>query len=158
MTPKSGFLDPSWGRTKPIYPGMVMTKTKGNNYTLMGGASNGTGKTSGQQVPAGFVGQFIGGYGIDELLDAGINALAVWELTPTAEVEVLAPAFDSTQSWTDPGDGTDVLVYASCAGSNQGALVPAGFATRSFQPVARLIQIESPTAIIIGGLTARHSF
>lgn len=153
-TPVAGFLDPAWTRAVAIYPGMVVTKTTGNNYTLMGSASNGTGVSISQQVPAGFIGQFVGGYGTDELLEAGINAIAVWQLSPDAQFEVLAPAFDATQSWSDPGDGTETLVYASCANANQGQLVPYGATAASYEPVARLIQIESPTSIIIGGLRA----
>jgi hypothetical protein len=162
MTPKSGFLDPNWGRTKPIFPGMVLTKTVGNNYTLIGSAPTTTAKT---QQPAGFAGQFIGGYGIDELLDAGINALAVWVMSPTGEAEFLAPAFASTQTWTDVGHGVDSLVYACVAKTGtysaiQGQLVPAAFkaahaTTCSVTPVGRLVQIESTTAIIVGGLAVR---
>lgn len=151
-TPKSGFLDPTWNRAVPIFPGMVLTKTTGNNYTLLGAASD---ATEANQIPAGFCAQFVGGYGVDELLEAGINALAVWTLAPDAEFEVLAPAFDTTQSWTDPGDGTTVLVYASTGGSNQGQLVLSSDPNASGVPVAQLIQIESPTSLIIGGLNGR---
>jgi hypothetical protein len=151
-TPKSGFLDPTWNRSVPIYPGMVVTKTTGNNYTLLGAASD---ATKANQVPAGHIGQFVGGYGIDELLEAGINAIAVWVLGPDAEFEVLAPAFDVTQSWADPGDGTTVLVYASTGGSNQGQLVLSSDPNASGVPVARLIQVESSTSLIIAGLNGR---
>lgn len=147
-TPVSAFLDPTWNRSVPLYPGMVLTKTTGNNYTLIGSATAATSA----QIPAGFLAQFTGGYGIDELLEAGINAIAVWQLGPDAQFEVLAPAFDQTQTWTDPGDGSEALVYASVSGSNQGQLVPASSGTKSSVPVAKLIQIESPTSIIIGGL------
>ena len=151
-TPKRGFLDPSWGRSVAIFPGMVVTKTTGNNYTLIGSASN---ATKANQVAAGFIGQFVGGNGVDELLEAGINAIAVWVLTPDAEFEVLAPAFDPTQAWAEAGDGTDTLVYASTGGSNQGQLVLSSDPNASGKPVARLIQVESPSSIIIGGLTTR---
>ena len=155
-TPKSGFLDPVWGRTVPIYPGMVMTKTVGNNYTLIGGADTSANPTT--QQPAGLVGQFIGGYGIDELLDSGINALAVWVLAPDAEIELLAPAFAATQTWSDTGHGEDNLAYAAVSGSLQGQLVPAVYTVnkRSKTPVCRIIQIESPVALIVGGLTTRY--
>lgn len=158
-TPKSGYLDPAWTRTSPIYPGFALTKTAGNNYTVLGA---GTG-TKANQVPAGFVGQWIGGAGIDELLESGVNALSVWVLGPDAEFEILAPAFDNSLTWTDPGDGTESFVYAYTAQSTpvgqnglQGQLCTSGAstggATASTFPVARLIQVESTNSIIIGGL------
>jgi hypothetical protein len=151
-TPKSCFLDPAWDRSHPIWPGMAMMKTAGENYTLI----NGTG------VPAGLCGLYIGGDGIDEVLDAGINALAVWVLGDDAEFEVLAPAFDTGVAWTDPGDGTELLVHARTADSSptattglRGQLVPAGTGSSTAKPVARLMKVNSATKITIGGLTPR---
>jgi hypothetical protein len=141
-TPKSMFLDPAWDRSVAIWPGMVVMRTTGQNVTLL----NGTG------FPYGLVTNYIGGDSIDELLDAGINATGVWVLSADAEFEVFAPAFDNTLTWTDPGDGTNVLVYASTAGANRGKLVPAGATNASTKPVARLLQVESATSIVIGGL------
>jgi len=162
-TPKSGYLDPAWARTVAIYPGFVLTKTVGNNYTLIGSAPT---TTDTDQQPAGFVGQFIGGAGIDELLESGVNALAVWVLGPDAEFEVLAPAFDSVTggSWAtaDAGDGTDTLVYAYVAGPNQGQLCLFGAtgtgaaSTAGTVAVARLVQVESTNSIIIAGLRGTY--
>lgn len=155
-TPKSCFLDPAWNRSVPIYPGMVAMKTTGENYTLL----NGVGE------PAGLFAQFIGGSGIDELLQCGFNGLGVWVMAPDAEFQILAPAFDSSLTWTDPGNGTDALIYAhttSAAGFTQssttglaGQLVPAGTADASVQPVARLISVDSASQLTIGGLLPRH--
>ena len=161
-TPKSCFLDPAWDRSVPIWPGMVAMRTSGSLYTLL----NGTG------APAGLFGLYVGGEGIDEVADAGVNATAVWTLDPDAEFEVMAPAFDASLSWVDPNNGTDTLVYgrtanASPAGLNglggalgttglRGQLVPAGTAGASAQPVARLLGVNSATSIVIGGL--RGSF
>ena len=74
--------------------------------------------------------------GIDEPLDAGVNAFAVWVLDPGAEFEILAPAFDETASWVDPGDGTELLIHVGTKGANQGKLVPAGTADATTAPVA----------------------
>ena len=144
-TPKSCFLDPNWDRSVPIYPGMAMMRTSGENYSLL----NGTG------VPAGFAGLYVGGDGIDEVEEQGVNAFAVWTLSPDAEFEIISPAFDATLSWTDPGDGTDLLIHASTAGSNRGKLVPAGATNASAQPVARLVKVISATKIQIAGLMPR---
>ncbi len=141
-TPKSMFLDPAWGRTVPIWPGMAFMRTSGESVTLI----NSTG------VPYGLVGNYIGGDGVDELLEAGINTLAVWVLAPDAEFEIMAPAFDATQTWTDNGDGSEQLIYAQTTGANQGKLVPSGTTGASSQPVARLLKVNSPSKITIGGV------
>lgn len=142
MTPKSVFLDPNWDRSVDIFPGMVVARTSGENVTLIG-----TG-----MVPYGFAALYVGGDGIDEPLEAGINTFAAWVLAADAEAEILAPAFDDTLTWTDPGDGTELLVHASTTGANRGKLVPAGTAGASTAPVARLLKVNSATKITIGGL------
>ncbi len=143
-TPANVLLDPAWDRSTPIFPGMVAMKTAGNQVTLI----NGTG------VPYGLFEEYIGGDGIDEPLESGINATAAWVLGPDAEFEVLAPAFDTAADYTDPGDGTVVLLHAHVSGAKRGKLAPAGTAggTLSDLPVCRLLGVDSATKIIIGGL------
>jgi len=154
-TPKSGYLDPAWTRAVAIWPGFVMTKTVGNNYTLIGSA---TGGTDVDNQPAGLVSQFIGGAGIDDLLESGVNALSIWVLGPDAEFEILAPAFSANSDWAaaDNGEGVDTLVYANTAGVGQGQLCLVGDSTASAalstNAVARLVQVESTNSIIIAGL------
>lgn len=142
QTPKSVFLDPAWDRSVAAWPGMVYARTSGENVSLIG-----TG-----QVPYGFGALYVGGDGIDEPLDSGINAFAVWVMGPDAEAEILAPAFDTTLSWVDAGDGTEQLIHASVSGANRGKLVPAGSANASVSPVARLLKVNSATKITVGGL------
>lgn len=146
-TPKSVFLDPAWDRSVNIWPGMAFMRTAGENVSLL----NATG------VPYGLGALYVGGDGIDEVLDAGINAFAVWVLAPDAEFEILAPAFDPDATWTDPGNGTEALVYASTTGANRGKLVPAGAAGASAEPVARLLKVNSAAKITIGGLAPRFA-
>jgi hypothetical protein len=197
-TPKSGFLDPNWNRSVPIWPGMVLMRTTGVSYAeqaqsfasgdivtpptytqtgFPAGAEAAYTLINGTGVPAGLCGQYIGGDGLDELQTSGVNALACWVLGPDAEVEILAPAFDPSLSWAtaDPGNGTDVLIYARTAnlggavGLNgqggalgttgiQGQLVLSTDANKSTQPVARLISVNSTMAITIGGLMVRSGF
>lgn len=150
-TPKSVFLDPGWDRSVAIYPGMVMTKTIGENVSLCGKTVAGvTAADATTHVPYGLSYGYVGGDGIDEPLDAGINVFAVWVLTPDAEFEILAPAFDTTATWTDNGDGTERLLYASASAGKEGKLTPAQPGTA--QPVARLLKVNSPTKITIGGI------
>lgn len=151
-TPKSCFLDAAFDRSVAVWPGMVFTKTSGENVTLIGKAS----AAAANQIPYGLGALYVGGDGIDEPLDAGVNAFAVWVLGPDAEFEILAPAFDNTQTWTDPGDGTEALIYAAVAGTGMGKLALATngsvVTTLSTVPVARLVKVNSPTKITIAGL------
>jgi hypothetical protein len=142
-TPKSVFLDSAWDRSVNVYPGMVFEKTSGENVTLISGTA---------KVPYGLGALYVGGDGIDEVLDSGVNAFSVWVLGPDSEFEILAPAFDTTETWTDPGDGTEVLIYAQTTGANRGKLVPAAASNRTTAAVARLIKVNSATKITIGGL------
>lgn len=145
-TPKSCFLDPDWDRSVNIWPGMVFMRTLGENVSLI----DGTG------VPYGLGALYVGGDGIDEPLDSGINTFAVWVMAPDAEFEILAPAFDDGATWTDPGDGTEALIYAQTTGANRGKLVPSGTSGASSQPVARLLKVNSATKITIGGLRQKY--
>jgi hypothetical protein len=142
-TPKSQFLDPAWDGSVPIFPGMAMMKTAGEGITLL----NGTGD------PYGLSAFYEGGEGIFEISEQGVNACAVWVLADDAEFEVMDPAFDPTVSWTEPLDGTLKLVHAYVSGAKRGRLCPEGTAGASAKPVAKLVKVNSPTKITIGGLS-----
>lgn len=145
QTPANVLLDPAWDRSVPIFPGMVAMKTGGEQVSLI----NATG------LPYGLFGEYIGGDGIDEPLDSGVNATAVWVFGPDAESEILSPAFDTGASWVDPADGTVVLLHAIVDGTRRGKLAPAGTTGRgalSAKPVCRLLKVDSATKIRVGGL------
>lgn len=145
QTPASVFLDPAWDRSIDIYPGMVAMKTGGEKVTLI----NATG------VPYGLFAEYIGGDGIDEPFDSGVNATAVWVFGPDAESEILSPAFDTGSTWTDPANGTIKLCHAIVDGAHRGKLAPAGQAGRgtlSALPVCRLLKVDSATKLRVGGL------
>lgn len=156
-TPKPCFLDPAWTRAIPIWPGMGFVRTGGDLVAPVGATSGQMGGKTMNAAAAntpvyGLGALYVGGDGIDELLYAGINAFAVWVLGPDAEFELLAPAFDATQSWTDPTDGSgSELVGVSLSGANQGMLVPYNSSSTS-APVARLLKVNSSTKLTIGGL------
>lgn len=158
-TPKSCFLDPGWTRAVPIWPGMGFIRTGGDLVTLAGATSAQMGgktmnATTTQAAVYGLGALYVGGDGIDELLYAGINAFACWILGPDAEFEILAPAFDATQTWTDPSDGSGAaLIGVSLSGSNQGMLVPWASSGSVSAPVGRLLKVNSSTKLTIGGLT-----
>jgi hypothetical protein len=142
MTPKSVFIDPAWDSSIPIYPGMALMKTVGEQVTLLNAVG----------VPYGLASFYMGGDGIDEITNQGINAAACWVMGPDAEAEILAPAFDETLSWVEPTDGTITLVHAYTSTAKRGKLCPAGTANSSTRPVGRLIRVVSATKIVVGGL------
>lgn len=153
-TPKSLLLDPAWNNSIDIVPGMVMMKTAGDNVTLI----DGTG------VPYGLADIFEApNLGMQEVTRAGMNAFPVWVLGPDAEFDIVnykGKAFDDTVAWTDPGDGTLVLITYYSAGAKRGQLVPmgtssAGGNTVATTPVARLLAVNSASSIRIGGLQGR---
>ena len=144
-TAQSRYLDDAYDReTDPaIYPGMVaMAGSTGDTVDLI----DATG------VPLGLFGLYVGGEGIDELRDAGINAMPVWVLGPDAEFEIDRPAFDDDETWTVSANGTTTFVYAKTSGADRGKLVPAGASNRTTAPVARLIKVINESTIVIGGL------
>lgn len=147
-TPKACFIDPSWNSAVDIYPGMAMQKMVGDNVTLLNASGTPYGLASFLMAPK---------LGIDEITEQGVNACAVWVLGPDAEFEILAPAFDATATWTDPGNGTTSLVYAYTSGTYQGVLCPSTGSQGpvSAQPIARLLQVASASKIRIGGLQPR---
>lgn len=145
-TPQAMYVDPAWDRSIDIYPGMALMRTTGENVTLLNGTGDPYGLAAFYMAPV---------YGIDEITEQGINACAVWVLGVDAEFDVLAPAFDSTATWTDPGDGTTTLVHAVTTGSKRGQLCPAGAANASAKPIARLVNVISATQITVAGLQPR---
>ena len=159
-TPKPCFLDPAWTRAIPIWPGMGFVRTGGDLVAPAGATSGQMGSKTMNAVTTqspiyGLGALYVGGDGIDELLYAGINAFAVWVLGPDAEFEILAPAFDATQTWTDPTDGSGSnLVAVSLSGANQGMLIPWANSGSVSAPIARLLKVNSSTKLTIGGLAS----
>jgi hypothetical protein len=169
-TPKSVYLDPNWDRSVAVYPGFGFTRTGGENVMPVGGTAASP-NTPANTYAYGLGALYVGGDGIDEVLDSGINAFAVWVLTPDAEFEVLAPAFDPNLTYTDNGNVASSsgssstagnLLYAAVTipGGNtttvKGQLVPATYpgANRTANPVARVLKVNSATKLTIGGLNS----
>jgi len=140
-TPKSVFLDPNWDRSVDIYPGFGFVKLDGDTVTLPNAEGD---------IPYGLGALYVGGDGIDEVLDAGINAFAVWVLAPDAEFEVLAPAFATIAA--EQTTGVEQLLYVIHTGADRGKLTTTSDANSTDAPVARLLKVNSATKITIGGL------
>jgi hypothetical protein len=142
-------LDPAWDRSVDIYPGMALML----KADAAAGASDYVTLVDATGVPYGLCGVYIApGYGIDEVADSGVNAVPVWKLSEGSEFEVLAPAFDTTETWTFPTNGTALLVHVQTAGADRGKLVPAGATGASTAPVARAVSRPSTDSLIITGL------
>lgn len=134
-TEYGGFLDPNWNKAVDIYPGMVMTKTSGEQFTLFTGAAN--------TVPFGLSALFVApSIGIDESLQGG-NLFTVWTGGPDAVFEVLAPAFDTTASWVN--GATDVPIYSTAGGKITNVAGTGALAAK----LGRLINVVSATKIVV---------
>ena len=124
-----------------IYPGFGFVKLDGDLVTLPDAEAD---------IPYGLGALYVGGDGIDEVLDSGINAFAVWVLGPDAEFEVLAPAFATIAA--EQTTGVEQLLYVVVRGPDRGKLSTDNGATETNAPVARLLKVNSATKITIGGL------
>jgi hypothetical protein len=124
-----------------IYPGFGFVKLEGDLVTL---------PNADLDIPYGLGALYVGGDGVDEVLDSGINAFAVWVLAPDAEFEVLAPAFGTIAA--EQTDGTEQLLYVVFSGPDRGKLTTTNDGTTCNAAVARLLKVNSATKITIGGL------
>lgn len=143
-TSYGGFLDPNWAKTTDIYPGMVITKLQGETFTLC--------KGDGVQKPFGLAALFVAPQlGIDETQLSGINLFTVWVGDGQAVFEVLAPAFDTSASWTMPTTGARVMLGCTNATHTQGIgkLSPVGTANVDTTPVAELIDVVGTQKIVV---------
>jgi hypothetical protein len=156
-TPYGGFLSPNWTKAVDIYPGMVMAKLAGEVFTLCGTASGGgvlpvtTGAFAGGTIRAfGLAALFCAPtLGIDETQyphDSSLNVFTVWQGGPDATFEVLAPAFASSQAWSETAssDGSVILLGVTNASHTDGpgklALMDGTNVVET--PIARLIQYK----------------
>ena len=138
-TPKSVFLDPAWDHSVDIYPGMATIKQTGQQVTLPSASGDKIyGLANFYEAPI---------LGIKEITDQGINATSIWVMDPDAEFNVDSPAFDASLSWTD-----GALVTAYYTGAKRGQLAVSGTANTQTQAFARVLSVNSPTSITIGGL------
>jgi hypothetical protein len=87
---------------------------------------------------------------VDEVLDSGINAFAVWVLAADAEFEVLSPAFGTIAA--EQTSGVEQLLYVVHTGADRGKLTTTSDGNSTDAAVARLLKVNSATKITIGGL------
>lgn len=162
-TPYGGFLSSSWTKSVDIYPGMVMAKLVGENFTLAGTASGGgvlpttAGLIRGFGLSALFCAPTLG---VDETQyphDSSLNVFTVWQGGPDATFEILDPAFATSQSWSETAssDGGVVMLGITNASHTDGpgklALMDGTNVIET--PVARLIQYKPS-----GGATGSNPY
>jgi hypothetical protein len=131
-----GFLDPAWTKSFDILPGTVMARKSAEIFTPFTGAAG--------QKPFGLSALFVApNLGIDEVTATGTNLFTVWVGDSDAVFEILAPAFDTTATWTAPTNGGQQLL----TGNAQGKLTPVG-ATNA-NAIAELLDVETTDKILI---------
>ena len=158
-TPYAGFLSTSWTKAVDIDPGMVMAKLAGENFTLAGTASGGgvlptTGLIRAFGLSALFVAPTLG---VDETTASGLNVFTVWQGGPDATFEILAPAFATTQSWSETASSTGAVVMLGITNASHtdgpGKLALMDGTNVIETPVARLIQYKPS-----GGATGSNPY
>lgn len=149
-TPWAGYLDPAWDRSVDIYPGMVMSKLPNNVFTLA--------RTSGAKgfgLSALFVAPQLG---VDEVRPSGTNLFTVWVGGQDSSFEILAPAFDTSADWTQPTDGTEVLLTHTTTGhaKGPGLLTPVGGSNKGTAVIGKLVAVVGTSKIEVrfNGATA----
>ena len=158
-TPQGGFLSTAWTKAVDIYPGMVMAKIAGEVFTLAGTASGGgilptTGLIRAWGLSALFVAPTLG---VDETTASGLNTFTVWRGAPGNQFEIYAPAFATTQSWSETAssDGSVIMLGITNASHTDGpgklALMDGTNVIET--PVARLIQYKPS-----GGATGSNPY
>lgn len=144
-TTYAGFLDPNWNRSFDIYPGTVMCRLTAEVFTPYTGAAG--------QKPFGLSALFVApSLGVDEVSATGTNLFTVWTGGDQAVFEILAPAFDSTASWSTAAvtEGGQRLLTAT----PNGLLTPGGStaqptAADNGNSIAELIDVETTDKILV---------
>ena len=142
-TPYNTFLDPS--DTNNIYSGMVLQRSGPDTVVLASGGTSGA-KPFGLSV-------LDRNPNIDDVTQVGINAWAVWLGGSNAFFSLTAPAFDTSVSYTVPTNGSRQFLFTASgtSGNAAGQLTTwsGGSGTLGAVPVAELIDVISPTQIVI---------
>ena len=136
-TPYNTFLDPA--DTNNIYSGMILQRTGPDTVGLA--IASGSGKPFGLSC-------LDRNPNIDDVSQVGINAWAVWLGGSNAFFTLTAPAFDTTKAYTVNTDGTRTLLYTA-SGTGQVTSTSGAASTLGAVPVAELIDVVSPTQIVV---------
>jgi len=139
-TPYNTFLDPT--DTNNIYSGMVMYRTGPDTVALASGSIGSSAKPFGLSA-------LDRNPNIDDVTQVGVNTWAVWLGGANAFFTLTAPAFDTTVAYSVSGTGQRVLLYTSSGTPGQLTTASGTSATLGAVPVAELIDVISPTQIVV---------
>ena len=139
-TPYNTFLDPT--DTNNIYSGMVMYRSGPDTV-----ANAGTAASTAGAKPFG-LSCLDRNPNIDDVTQVGINAWAVWLGGSNAFFTLTAPSFDTTQAYNVLATGVRTLLYTA-SGTGQVTSVSGADTTLASVPVAELIDVISPTQIVV---------
>jgi len=134
-TPHATFLDSS--ETNDIYSGMVMARTGADTVALCDGSDT-------TQIPFGLSALDRNDI-IDDLNGLDIAPWAVWVGGADAEFFIDSPAFDTSDTYTVPSDGSQAYLYAG-DGASVGKIVATAPAVGA-HPVAELLEVVSSTRL-----------
>ena len=138
-TPYNTFLDPA--DTNNIYSGMVMIKNGPDTVALATASTVGAkpfGLSCLDRNP-----------NIDDVTQVGINTWAVWLGGSNAFFTLTAPAFDTTVAYSVPTDGSRRLLYTASGTPGQLTTTQGSGTTLGAVPVAELLDVVSPTQIVV---------
>lgn len=138
-TPYNTFLSPD--ETGNIYSGMVMYRN-GADTVALAVASSAAGKPFGLSA-------LDRNANIDDVTQVGINTWAVWLGGENAFFSLTAPAFDTAQTYTIQTTGARTLLYTASGTPGQLTTVTGAANTLGATPVAELIDVVSPTQIVV---------
>jgi len=139
-TPYNTFLDPA--DTTNIYSGMVLYRTGPDTVANASAATSVVGAK-----PFG-LSALDRNPNIDDVTQVGVNSWAVWLGGANAFFTITAPAFDTTQSYSITTSGVRTLLYTA-SGTGQLTSVSGAATTLAAVPVAELIDVISPTQIVV---------
>ncbi|AEQ20991.1 structural protein [Rhodococcus phage E3] len=140
----AGWLDPAWDRKFDVLPGMVMCRKGPGEVFAPFESVAASGKGFG--LAALFLAPKMQ---IDEVTPTGTNAFTVWVGNNNAAFEILAPAFDQTATWTEPGPGR-VLLFPSLVAGQIGKLTPTkGAGMDDTDAVAELLDVIDANTILV---------
>jgi len=145
-TPYNTFLDPT--ETGNIYSGMVVYRTGADTVALYDSSTAVSGTLT---RPFGLA-AFDRNPNIDDLSQVGMNSVSVWLGGDNAFFTIGAPAFDTTQTYAVPTNGTRTYLYAgTTANGNKGQLTTyAGASSNTYAaPIAELVDVLGSTQIVI---------
>lgn len=148
-TPQTCILNPEWNFAQDILPGMVLTRVNGQEAHLFG-----SGPDAATHEPWGLSALFAApSIGIDEVRPTGTDQFAVWVGGPDSQFEILAPAFDTTATWTVSADGSKTPLRVTLEGHPEGpgklTTAPAAPGSVSDKVAAHLVDVVGTNKIIV---------